>query len=238
MSLKDELQKLVDDQLDKTGIYWHIALIRKGKTPEAIHIVTRAGPKTYLSKSFGDLVKFAKAKRVPIITTILRSIGNKAFFTRRGFKQYPDSEWGKMWVILPPRRKKKKPPLAAKNRNPKRKRVKRRFLKKAQFPPPFKKLTRKRAKKLIERFKLHKNPDPPACEVCGMTYKEMKTGLDFGAVQDMLFVESNDPQFWRQKGRSSVLGVWFEIKRSMWRDHLEMCDDQPAQELYLEDFEY
>lgn len=65
----------------------------------------------------------------------------------------------------------------------------------------------------------------------------MKTGMDFGSVQDMLFVHNDDSSTWRQKGRHSVLGLWFEIKRSMWQDHLEMCEDPEAQEEWLKDFD-
>jgi len=126
------------------------------------------------------------------------------------------------------------PPKRAKKKS-KKKRVT-----KDQFPPPFKHPTPAKLKDIILQHDLNvrENPPPSNCPKCGMRYTNMKTGLDFGTVQDMLFVDTNDRDFWRQKGRSSVLGLWYEIKRSMWLDHLQMCGDTVAQQDYLEDFEY
>ena len=108
-----------------------------------------------------------------------------------------------------------------------------------QFPPPFKPSKRLLAK-IIDKFDIHPelidNPDPPDCPTCGLKYKDMKTGFDFRSIQDMLFVDSNDPKHWRHKGRHSVLGLWYEIKRSMWRDHLGMCQDPKGQEDYFKDW--
>lgn len=103
-----------------------------------------------------------------------------------------------------------------------------------QFPPPFKPKT-STLKKLIEMYAVHENPDPPDCEVCGLRYRNLRTGLDFKAVQDMLWVADNDPDLWRHKGRHSVLGLWYEIKQSMWRDHIEMCQDAKQQQEWFEE---
>jgi len=110
-----------------------------------------------------------------------------------------------------------------------------------QFPPPLKP-TSKNMKQLALRFDvhrgLHQNPDPADCPRCGLRYSDLKTGLTFQSVKDLLWVESEDTELWRHKRRGSVLGLWHEIKQSMWADHLEMCGDPVAQEEYLEDFEY
>lgn len=104
-----------------------------------------------------------------------------------------------------------------------------------QFPPPFS-TRRATLKKLIELYAVHENPDPPDCESCGMKYRDFRTGLDYNAVFDMLWVADNDPEFWRHKGRHSVLGLWYEIKRGMWDDHVGMCKDTGAQADYLDDW--
>lgn len=117
-------------------------------------------------------------------------------------------------------------------KNPKKKR--RKTFK--QFPPPFKP-TQKVLDKLIKKYAVHANPDPPDCEYCGARYRDMKTGLDFQAVKDMLWVEDPDPDRWRHKGRHSVLGLWYEIKRQMWTDHLHLCGKPKEQAEWLEDFE-
>jgi len=61
------------------------------------------------------------------------------------------------------------------------------------------------------------------CECCGLTYDEFRTGLSFGEVAGMLWVDNPDPTTWRQKTRHTVLGKWREIKLGMWREHLKMC---------------
>lgn len=105
-----------------------------------------------------------------------------------------------------------------------------------QFPPPFKP-SFDLLQKLAEKYRIHENPDPPDCPTCGLRYADLKTGLDFGSVQDMLFVSEEDPSKWRHKGRHSVLGLWFEIKRSMWQDHLEMCQKPKKQAQWFKDFD-
>lgn len=62
------------------------------------------------------------------------------------------------------------------------------------------------------------------CEVCGATYREMRTGLTFAAVRRDMHCGSEDPKDWRQKRRRSVLGYWHQIKRSLWLSHLAWCE--------------
>jgi len=108
-----------------------------------------------------------------------------------------------------------------------------------QFPPPFKVLTPAAVRRLGEKFNVHPNPDPPDCEYCGLKYKDLKTGLDFQMVKDMLWIADEDPDRWRHKGRHSVLGLWFEIKRSMWEDHIAAHEheDDPWVDEYLAAFD-
>jgi hypothetical protein len=294
MTIKSEVQDLVDEIADEDGVYWHVALIRKGNRVVAMVINGRRGAKNKTGATFDRLLSFGKRKKLPVLTKILRSVGSKSFYTNRGFQQDPESRWGKLWFKLPgttnrrnPTKKKKSPKaetewiglyesalkhikgagktslcgkigpgqsgmvtslgrhldgrqvcqLCSKRRG--RKGSKKKAVGK-QFPPPFKRPTKTKLKKIILQHDLniHENPPPADCPKCGMKYEDIKTGLTFSTVQDMLFVDTNDRDFWRQKGRHSVLGLWNEIKRSMWDDHLQMCGDQVAQEEYLEDFEY
>lgn len=105
----------------------------------------------------------------------------------------------------------------------------------AQFPPPFK-ISEKVIDKLAERYGVHENPDPPPCSTCGLKYGDFRTGMDFQAVKDMLWTGDEDPDKWRHKRRNTVLGLWFQIKRSMWQDHVEMCEDPEAQKDWMSDF--
>ena len=134
----------------------------------------------------------------------------------------------------------KNPAKKPKRRKPaNKKRTTKRAKKRPQIPPPFKRLTKKKINKLKGIFRVHDdaimNPDPGDCPNCGMQYKDLKTGLDFGAVRDMLWIQDSNPEFWRHKGRGSVLGLWFEIKRGMWADHQAMCGGKAITEAeYLE----
>lgn len=133
-----------------------------------------------------------------------------------------------------------------KKKNPKKKGQKKKHARKqkkqVQIPPPFKKLTKKKINKLKGLFRVHDeavmNPDPADCPKCGLEYGDLKTGLDFQDVKDMLWIQDSDPEFWRYKRRGSVLGLWFEIKRGMWADHLKMCGGRPISEAeYLDHLE-
>lgn len=119
----------------------------------------------------------------------------------------------------------------------KRKRSKpRRGKKNKQFPPPFK-LSAPLLDQLVQRYAIHENPDPAPCDQCGLAYKDFKTGFSYQDIFDMLWSGHDDPQFWRHKGRHQVLGLWFEIKRDMWKEHIELCQDQQGQEEWMADFE-
>lgn len=120
---------------------------------------------------------------------------------------------------------------APQRRNPKKKKTVRPSKKQRQIPPPFKKLTKSKINKLKGLFRVHReNPDPGDCPNCGMAYDALKTGLNFQAVKDMLWVQDDNPEYWRNKRRGSVLGLWYEIKRGMWADHIEMCGGKPMSE--------
>jgi len=62
------------------------------------------------------------------------------------------------------------------------------------------------------------------CPVCGITYHEFRTGLDFAEVKTMFWSPNPDPSTWRYKRRRTVLGKWHQIKQEMWAHHLENCE--------------
>ena len=59
--------------------------------------------------------------------------------------------------------------------------------------------------------------------MCGMTYDAFRTGLTFREVWQMLWVNSEDSSEWKYKRRHTVLGLWHQIKKQMWAEHLEYC---------------
>lgn len=61
------------------------------------------------------------------------------------------------------------------------------------------------------------------CEVCGLKYRDLRTGLTFADVKAMLW-KGPDPETWVYKRRNTVLGLWHQIKQSMWDEHLYHCE--------------
>jgi hypothetical protein len=61
------------------------------------------------------------------------------------------------------------------------------------------------------------------CPRCGLKYDDMRTGLTFGDVFQMLWVPDDDSEKWRYKRKGTVLGFWRMLKLDMWREHLAMC---------------
>lgn len=54
-------------------------------------------------------------------------------------------------------------------------------------------------------------------------YDAFRTGLTYREVRRMLWVHDNDRSRWRHKRRGTVLGLWHEIKLSL---YAQMQDDQ------------
>lgn len=70
-----------------------------------------------------------------------------------------------------------------------------------------------------------KNPDQDEqCPNCGIRYGDLRTGETFQTIKDMLWVDDDDYRNWRHKRKGTVLGLWFQIKQSLWRDHLKQCE--------------
>ena len=61
------------------------------------------------------------------------------------------------------------------------------------------------------------------CPYCGAKYSELRTGLTFASVKEMLWVSSTNPEDWKYKRRNTVLGKWSQIKQQMWEDHIQGC---------------
>lgn len=64
------------------------------------------------------------------------------------------------------------------------------------------------------------------CPGCGMTYRRFRTGMTYYEIYLMLWSHDSDSSTWKHKGRSSVLGLWHSIKKSLWARHTESdCTD-------------
>ena len=79
--------------------------------------------------------------------------------------------------------------------------------------------------------------DGESCPHCDQTYAGFRTGHNFSDVRNLFWSGSDDPTDWVNKRRHTVLGRWREIKQSMWREHLEMCELQAAYASELETLE-
>jgi hypothetical protein len=49
--------------------------------------------------------------------------------------------------------------------------------------------------------------------------------MNFGEVRMMLWVGNPDYSKWRYKRRRTVLGLWHQIKKSMWDEHVLICEE-------------
>jgi len=45
-------------------------------------------------------------------------------------------------------------------------------------------------------------------------------------VYDMLWSADPDPTTWRHKRRHTVLGLWHQLKKEMWKEHLAACGQE------------
>ena len=64
------------------------------------------------------------------------------------------------------------------------------------------------------------------CPSCGLTYGELRTGMSYREVFELLMDNSDDPAEWHNKTRHTVLGKWHELKKQWWAHHLEECAKQ------------
>jgi len=60
--------------------------------------------------------------------------------------------------------------------------------------------------------------------MCGLKYKDFRTGETFQSIKDSLWVASDDPKDWKYKRKSTILGKWHQFKVQMWNDHLGQCN--------------
>jgi len=65
--------------------------------------------------------------------------------------------------------------------------------------------------------------EPECCPGCGLKYSAFRTGLTYKEVYDMFWSTSDDPNEWKYKRRSTVLGKWRQVKRELWDRHIYGC---------------
>ncbi len=56
---------------------------------------------------------------------------------------------------------------------------------------------------------------------CGLTYRQLNTGLRYHDVYTLLMDYSEDRDEWTYKRRGTVLGKWHEIKQEQWAYHTD-----------------
>lgn len=64
---------------------------------------------------------------------------------------------------------------------------------------------------------------PDDC-ICGLAYRDFRTGLTFGDVKASMWVDSADASTWRYRTRRCVLGCWHETKLRMFASHKAECE--------------
>lgn len=69
------------------------------------------------------------------------------------------------------------------------------------------------------------------CPVCGFSYRrDLRTGLTYAEVFELLWSYHEDPDTWRYKRRHTVLGKWHQIKMELWEQHVAACNAQAAED--------
>lgn len=64
------------------------------------------------------------------------------------------------------------------------------------------------------------------CEGCGLRYDDMRTGMSFTEVRNLIITIGWCTKRNRVKNgrRNGVLGYWHELKLQLWDQHIGMCD--------------
>jgi hypothetical protein len=60
--------------------------------------------------------------------------------------------------------------------------------------------------------------------MCGLHYKDFRTGYKYRDIYEMLWSGSDDSKHWKYKRRNTVLGLWHMIKMQMWESHVKECE--------------
>ena len=70
------------------------------------------------------------------------------------------------------------------------------------------------------------------CPHCKMRYRDLRTGLNYQEVFELLMDYSEDATDWKYKRRNTVLGKWHEMKKEYWEYHTNLggCPDDPRNE--------
>ena len=69
-----------------------------------------------------------------------------------------------------------------------------------------------------------------ACPHCGLVYESFKTDdgtgrpYKYADIRTLLWVGSSDYSEWKYKRRNTVLGLWHQIKKAQWAEHLYVCE--------------
>jgi hypothetical protein len=61
------------------------------------------------------------------------------------------------------------------------------------------------------------------CDVCGITYRQLNTGMSYRDIWALFVDNHEDTSLWRYKRRHTILGKWHQIKKELWRYHTEVA---------------
>ncbi len=69
------------------------------------------------------------------------------------------------------------------------------------------------------------------CQHCGQKYDDLRTGLDFTEVRQMIITIGTDRKTGKTKygRRSGTLGYWHELKLLLWDQHIGECESAAKQ---------
>lgn len=59
------------------------------------------------------------------------------------------------------------------------------------------------------------------CPNCGTTYGKFRTGMTYRDAYQMAWCRPH-------KRRHTVLGIWHQVKRELWEEHLGRCEDNKS----------
>lgn len=76
---------------------------------------------------------------------------------------------------------------------------------------------------------MHEKP----CEACGLRYDDMKTGMTFKEIRNLIITIGWCTKKGHVKNgrRSGVLGYWHELKLGQWKQHIGLCEGEMYRQL-------
>lgn len=61
------------------------------------------------------------------------------------------------------------------------------------------------------------------CPNCKQSYAEFRTGYTYRDIFEMRWKPADPQSAWLYKRKRSILGMWHQLKKEMWLEHLANC---------------